>query len=48
MTVRMVVLPDGFEHERERYKTLAMVAERAAGSHRHGFRSFGLAKPAAA
>lgn len=41
-TINVVVLPDGFEHEGERYKSLSAVAKAITGSHMNGFRFFGL------
>jgi hypothetical protein len=40
--VRVVVLPDGFEYEGHRYKTLTAVAKHVTGSHLNGFRFFRL------
>ncbi len=41
-TLRVLVQPDGFEFEGERYKTLTAVAEHVTGSHLNGFRFFRL------
>jgi hypothetical protein len=43
-TVRVTVLPDGFEHEGERYKSLTAVAQAVTGKHWNGFHFFGLRK----
>lgn len=40
--VRVVVLPDGFEYEGQKYKTLTAVAKHVTGSHLNGFRFFRL------
>jgi len=41
-TVRVTVLPDGFEHEGERYKSLTAVAQAVTGQHWNGRLFFGL------
>lgn len=38
------VLPDGFEYEGERFKSLSAVAKRITGKHWNGYHFFGLAK----
>jgi hypothetical protein len=40
--VRVVVLPDGFEYEGQRFKTLTAVAKHVTGCHMNGFRFFHL------
>jgi hypothetical protein len=40
--VRVVVLPDGFEYEGQRFKTLTAVAKHVTGCHLNGFRFFRL------
>ncbi|MGV3483334.1 MAG: DUF2924 domain-containing protein [Planctomycetaceae bacterium] len=40
--VRVTVLPDGFEHEGERYKSLTAVAKAVTGKHWNGHHFFGL------
>jgi hypothetical protein len=40
--VRVVVLPDGFEYEGQKYKTLTAVAKHVTGCHMNGFRFFRL------
>ena len=40
--VRVIVLPDGFEHEGERYKSLTAVTKAVTGKHWNGFQFFGL------
>ncbi len=40
--VRVVVLPDGFEYEGERFRSLSAIAKRVTGSHINGFRFFNL------
>ncbi|MCC7292275.1 MAG: DUF2924 domain-containing protein [Phycisphaerales bacterium] len=40
--VSITVLPDGFEFEGERYRSLTAVAKAITGSHINGFRFFGL------
>jgi hypothetical protein len=40
--INVTVLPDGFEHEGERYGSLTAVAKAITGSHINGFRFFGL------
>jgi hypothetical protein len=42
--LNVTVLPDGFEHEGERYKSLSAVAKAITGSHTSGFLFFGLNK----
>jgi hypothetical protein len=41
-TLQVLVLPDGFEFEGRRYKSLSAVAKRITGSHVNGYRFFGL------
>lgn len=41
-TLRVLVQPDGFEFDGQRYKTLTAVAEHVTGSHLNGFRFFRL------
>jgi hypothetical protein len=41
-TLQVLVLPDGFEFEGERYKSLSAVAKKITGSHVNGYRFFGL------
>jgi hypothetical protein len=41
-TLTVTVLPDGFEYEGDRYKSLSAVAKAITGSHINGFRFFGL------
>jgi hypothetical protein len=41
-TIRVLVLPDGFEFEGERYRSLSAVAKAVTGSHVNGFRFFKL------
>jgi len=41
-TISVIVLPDGFEYDGERYKSLSAVAKAITGSHMNGFRFFGL------
>jgi Protein of unknown function (DUF2924) len=41
-TIRVVVRPDGFEFEGERYRTLSAVAKKVTGTHLNGYRFFGL------
>jgi len=40
--IRVVVLPDGFEYDGQRYRSLSAVAKAISGSHCNGFRFFGL------
>jgi len=40
--IRVLVQPDGFECEGQRYKTLTAVAEHITGSHINGYRFFRL------
>ncbi|GIW85688.1 MAG: hypothetical protein KatS3mg108_0012 [Isosphaeraceae bacterium] len=40
--LRVLVLPDGFEFEGNRYKSLSAVAKKITGSHVNGYRFFGL------
>ena len=40
--VRVIVLPDGFEHEGERYKSLTAVTTAVTGQHWNVFQFFGL------
>ena len=45
-TLNVTVLPNGFEYEGERFRSLTAVAKAISGSHVNGFRFFGLeAKP---
>jgi hypothetical protein len=46
-TLRVTVLPDGFEFEGERYKSLSAVAKAVTGQHINGRAFFGVAKEAA-
>jgi hypothetical protein len=46
-TVRVTVLPDGFEFEGERYKSLSAVAKAITGQHLNGRAFFGIAKEVA-
>jgi hypothetical protein len=39
-TISVIVLPDGFEYDGERYKSLSAVAKAITGSHMNGFRFF--------
>jgi len=41
-TIQVLVLPDGFEFEGQRYKSLSAVAKKITGSHVNGYRFFGL------
>jgi len=41
-TVSVTVLPDGFEYDGQRYRSLSAVAKAITGSHMNGFRFFGL------
>jgi hypothetical protein len=41
-TYRVLVVPDGFEFEGQRYTSLSAVAKTITGSHVNGFRFFGL------
>ncbi len=41
-TISVIVLPDGFECEGERYKSLSAVAKAVTGSHVNGYRFFNL------
>lgn len=41
-TISVTVLPDGFEFEGERFKSLTAVAKAVSGSHVNGYRFFGL------
>jgi hypothetical protein len=48
-TLHVLVLPDGFEFEGQRYRSLSAVAKKITGSHVNGFRFLGLSyRPAAA
>jgi hypothetical protein len=38
----VTVLPDGFEYDGERYRSLSAIAKAVTGSHMNGFRFFGL------
>jgi hypothetical protein len=40
--LQVLVLPDGFEFEGQRYKSLSAVAKKITGSHVNGYRFFGL------
>ena len=42
--LNVTVLPDGFEYEGEKYKSLSAVAKAITGSHTSGFLFFGLNK----
>ena len=42
LSISVIVLPDGFEYEGERYKSLTAVAKAITNSHINGFRFFGL------
>jgi hypothetical protein len=44
-TIRVRVLPKGFEFEGECYRSLSAVAKAATGQHMNGFAFFNLAKP---
>lgn len=39
-TISVIVLPDGFEYDGERYRSLSAVAKAITGSHMNGFRFF--------
>jgi hypothetical protein len=39
-TINVIVLPDGFEYDGERYRSLSAVAKAITGSHMNGFRFF--------
>jgi hypothetical protein len=41
-TISVIVLPDGFEYDGERYRSLSAVAKAITGSHINGFRFFRL------
>ncbi len=41
-TLNVTVLPNGFEYEGERFRSLTAVAKAISGSHVNGFRFFGL------
>ncbi|MCS6851712.1 MAG: DUF2924 domain-containing protein, partial [Gemmataceae bacterium] len=41
-TLQVTVLPDGFDFEGERFKSLSAVAKKITGSHVNGYRFFGL------
>ena len=41
-TIQVKVLPDGFEYEGERFKSLSAVAKAVTGTHWNGFHFFGL------
>lgn len=41
-TISVIVLPDGFEYDGERYKSLSAVAKAVTGSHMNGFRFFNI------
>jgi hypothetical protein len=40
--IRVIVQPDGFEYEGQRYKSLSAVAKAVSGAHCNGFRFFNL------
>jgi hypothetical protein len=40
--IRVIVRPDGFEYDGDRYRSLSAVAKAITGSHCNGFRFFGL------
>lgn len=40
--IRVVVMPDAFEYEGERYPSLTALAKKITGSHCNGFRFFGM------
>ena len=42
--LRVVVRPDGFEYDGQRYRSLSAVAKAITGSHCNGFRFFNLAE----
>jgi hypothetical protein len=46
-TLRVTVLPDGFEFDGERYKSLSAVAKAITGQHMNGRAFFGIAKEVA-
>ena len=46
-SVRVTVLPDGFEHEGARYRSLSAVAKAVTGQHLNGRAFFGVAKEVA-
>jgi DUF2924 family protein len=46
-SLRVTVLPDGFEHEGERYRSLSAVAKAVTGQHLNGFAFFRLTKEVA-
>ena len=39
-TINVIILPDGFEYDGERYRSLSAVAKAITGSHMNGFRFF--------
>ncbi len=39
-TISVTILPDGFEYDGERYRSLSAVAKAVTGSHMNGFRFF--------
>ena len=41
-TISVTVLPEGFEYDGERYRSLSAVAKAVTGSHMNGFRFWGL------
>ena len=41
-TISVIVLPDGFECDGERYRSLSAVAKAITGSHMNGFRFFNI------
>jgi hypothetical protein len=43
-TLQVKVLPNGFEYEGTRYRSLSAVAKKITGSHCNGYLFFGLAK----
>ncbi len=42
--IQVHVVPDGFEYEGERYRTLSAVATAVTGAHWNGYHFFGLGK----
>jgi len=41
-TINVIVLPDGFEYDGQRYRSLSAIAKAITGSHMNGFRFFRL------
>lgn len=41
-TISVIVLPNGFDYDGERYKSLSAVAKAVTGSHMNGFRFFNI------